>query len=199
MPSPHQSKKSIYIIAGLVYISNLSLKKQDIMKTKLLAVLLTATLALAAVPTSASAQDATQTASMEAIGASASFGLFTAHMAINSLGDGWDTKAYTKETALPLAGGYKAGVKAVSNSLEKLVKEGTTLGDDDKAALGILVEICTLVAAQAEALTAHVSAPSAKNAADYQAKRVAAEKKIFEFMGIGEGILPVIGDSIGKE
>jgi hypothetical protein len=169
------------------------------MKTKLLTVLLAASLALATVPTSASAQDATQTASMEAIGASASFGLFTAHMALNSLGDGWNAKSYTEETALPLAAGYKAGVNAVSESLEKLIKEGDKLGDEDKAALGILVKISTLVAAQADALSAHMSAPTAKNAIDYQAKRVAAEKKIFEFMGIEEGVLPVIGDLIGKE
>lgn len=166
------------------------------MKTRVLFPIL-AMWALVALSSPARAQEPAITARMEAIGASSATGVFYAHMALNSLGDGWAAKTYTDETAFKLSGGYKGGINALSAALGKVLKEGP-VADNDKEAINYLIDCCNLISAQCDALVEQVKSTSPENAQAYHAKRLAAQEKIFQLMGLKAESIPVIGDQVGK-
>jgi hypothetical protein len=149
------------------------------------ALLLSAALLLSL--TTAPAQDPKAKADpvMHTVGALGAQGLFSTYMAIAELADLYGAKAYDKEKALQLAGGYAGLTEAAKDSLSDLVDSGK-LSEDDEAAVTQMIAINDLLGKTAQGIITYIKDPTDENEAAYDKNRQKAWKGISKFLGIGE-------------
>jgi ABC-type phosphate transport system substrate-binding protein len=149
------------------------------------ALLLTATLLLSL--TSSPAQDPKAKAdpAMQTIGALGAQGVFSTYMAIAELADLYGAKAYDKEKALQLAGGYAGLTEAAKDALSDLVDSGK-LSTEDEAAVTQMIAINDLLGKTAHNIIEYIKDPSDENEAAYDKNRQKSWKAISKFLGLGE-------------
>lgn len=121
-----------------------------------------------------------------ALGSSIAQAVYVTHMAINNLSDAWVNKVYTDEVALTLANSYKGGLGSMNQSLAELIRDGQ-LSPDDLASVSEFAEAGKLVEAQLGAFVDYVGDRRDEKAKVFEARRVEAQKHIFEIMGIEDG------------
>ncbi len=122
---------------------------------------------------------------MHALGATGAQGVFSTYMAIAELADLYGAKAYDKEKALQLAGGYAGLTEAAKESLSDLVDSGKA-GADDEAAINQMIVINDLLGKTAKGIIAYINEPSEENEAAYDKNRQKAWNSISKFLGLAE-------------
>jgi ABC-type phosphate transport system substrate-binding protein len=122
---------------------------------------------------------------MNTIGALGAQGVFSTYMAIAELADLYGAKAYDKQKALQLAGGYAGLTEAAKDSLSDLVDSGK-LSSDDEAAVNQMIVINDLLGKTAQGIITYIKEPSDENEAAYDKNRQKSWKAISKFLDIEE-------------
>ena len=130
------------------------------------------------------AQDAKEgSAMMQTVGALGAQGVFSTYMAIAELADLYGAKAYDKQKALQLAGGYSGLTDAAKDSLSDLVDSGK-LNSEDEAAVTQMIAINDLLGKTAQGIISYIKDPSDENQAAYDKNRQKSWKAISKFLGL---------------